>query len=887
MRARHVALAVGAATGLLILATCLLAARIVTRGDRLILANTQDTVRNAAEVAQSLVNRHLLQVEGQLSSLGELLDQGFISVAEPERTTRALREMTAHAFTYRNLMLADLDGQVWASALEGRRGRGLPIPPGAEPSLSVDLARIFGPSVHNPGRENTLLMARRLDPGGRGHELIAAAEIATSQLGSALAPLIHPAGLRIRLEGAGGTILVGGPGQEYLEASTLGDTGLGANQEVVRRPDRQGNGQVFATSRGTAYPGLRAVVAIAERDAFGAWWQVRRRVMIGAGLACFLIAAAGGALLLAIRARLRAADERAMAGARLAQAVEGLPHGFALWDSEDRLVICNTGYQELFGALPAGLGYEAFARQVAVRGLFVEPDAFPMSLEAEALREGYVERELTDGRWLRIAQRRMDSGATVVVLTDVTALRRAQEMADRATEAKSRLLSHVSHEMRTPLASLLRLSELLRSDTRLSQAQLHQASLVGASARHLLALANEVLDLAAMEARSLSLNLAPASPREVFEEALAMMQPLAEAKAVLLSFRGEGLPESMCTDATRLRQMVLNLVGNAVKFTPPGSLVRLDAAALVNPARLRFEVVDQGPGVPEHERCRLFQDFTRLGAMETEGTGLGLSITARLTELMGGTIGCDDSRSGSGACFWVELPLRIAAAVPSPEPSLETERRLRLLAVDDVASNLSVLRAMLASTGIELSTVMEGQAALEAVIRAAQERRPFDVVLMDVVMPGMDGMETTRRLRALPGGVGAMPVIGVTAGALPQDVEACRNAGMAAHLAKPVQRIPLLRAIAAVIEYAPQRTHLMELGHRAAELEACLPDGTMIDAMEAILRAIEPAERPELAKLALSALSALKAGRADAPSLVAEFLEELRRSFPGLESRAA
>ncbi|MDB5376557.1 MAG: hypothetical protein JWR00_1003, partial [Rubritepida sp.] len=443
--------------------------------------------------------------------------------------------------------------------------------------------------------------------------------------------------------------------------------------------------------------------------------------------------------------------------------------------------------------------------------------------------------------------------------------------------------------------------------------------LVGATARHLLALANEVLDLAAMEARSLTLSVAPTPATAIFEDALAMVQPLAEGKEVRLSFMAEGLPARIEADATRLRQMVLNLLANAVKFTPHGSTVRLDATVHSSPALLRFEIVDQGAGVPESERDRLFTDFTRLAPSETEGTGLGLSITARLAALMGGRIGCTDARGGAGACFWVELPLILAAEengaaeerageepagaeTPgfAPLDPIGPERRLRLLAVDDVAANLSVLRALLATTGFELETVTEGAAALEVVAVAAREGRPFDVVLMDVMMPGMDGIEVTRRLRAMPGAAGRVPVVAITASAFPEDVAACRAAGMVAHLSKPVERAQLLRVLAGLVSPAPAEgavpddlgafrpLFLAELRKRLDQLEAAGPEKrALLEAVHAIAGTVGHLGEPELVAAARGVLKALRDEDPGVPELVRELLAELRRAFPRFAVEAA
>ncbi|WP_165585306.1 ATP-binding protein [Roseococcus sp. SYP-B2431] len=911
------------ATAAVLLALGVLVARLLWRGELMSVTAAEGVVTRAADVAQSLLNRHLLQVEGQITSLGELMGQDFLDVGDADRTSRALREMTAHSFTYRNLLLADTGGMVWASAVETRRGRPLAIPAAQlQAELKPDAASILGPVPHPQTGELMLVMVRRIPSGAGRPDVLAAAEIPTALITSALAPMVNPSALRIRLERADGLVLAAGPGQEELEGRRLPAPArmLAREASVVRSPNRQGGGDVFATARAIFYPGLFAVAVLPEQVALAEWFHIRQRVLGGGALIAALVLAFSAALLIALSARQRAAWEREAASRRLVDAVESLPDGFVLWDAEDRLVVCNSRYRALMGVeeglLVPGYRYEELVRGWLARGLYRVRQPAPLevqvatALESHRTADGYFERELADGRWLRVAKQRVAEGGTVVILCEITAARQtmaalaeARDTADRATAAKSRLLAHVSHELRTPLSSLLRLAERLGGETSLPVAQRRQAVLVGATARHLLALANEVLDIAAMEAHSLTLNLAPAPPAAIFEDALAMVQPLAEAKEVRLSFKAEGLPARIKADATRLRQMVLNLLANAVKFTPPGSTVRLDATVHSSPALLRFEVADQGPGVPESERDRLFTDFTRLAPSEAEGTGLGLSITARLAALMGGRIGCADARGGTGACFWVELPLVLAGedrAEREPEAApFDAGRPLRLLAVDDVPANLSVLRALLATTGFELETVTEGVAALEAAAVAAREGRPFDVVLMDVMMPGLDGIETTRRLRAMPGPAGRVPVVALTASAFPEDVAACRAAGMVAHLSKPVERGQLLRVLASLVSGRPaggkpagdaaseelgalRPLFLAELRKRLDQLEAAgTQKGALLEALHAIAGTVGHLGEPELVARARGVLKALQDEEPGAPEMARMLLAELRRAVRG------
>lgn len=901
------------ATFVILMSLAISTARSISRGEALALAAAETAVMRAVNVAQSLLDRHLLQVDGQVASLSDWLDRGFISAGDPIRASLALEQLTAQSYTHRNLMLANAQGEVWASAVTARIGHSLPLPRDV-----LERAGHYGPSVlHGPLRNpetglNMLLLLRRVAQDSAGRPILAAAEIPNVLFTAVLAPMASPLELQVRLENRDGLVLAAGPGQTWLVGQVLapGATERSADGMVRRHASRQGSdgGEVFSAARPILLPGLLAVVSLPEGAALAGWPALRLSILAGSAIAGLLLIALAAALFFAAWNARRAAEERAEADARLRAAIESLPDGFVLWDAEDRLAICNSRYKDCYaplgGMLVPGLPFADLARACLRHDLLADTGEDPEVLLAALLDKhrdppAHHEREMRDGRWLRIAQRRLAGGGLVVVLTDITELKHAaaelaaaRDTADQATKAKSNLLAHVSHELRTPLTSLLRLAEALQRDTGLGSTQRHQAGMVGATGRHLLALANEVLDLAAMEAQSLTLNPGVAETQAIFRDAIAMVRPLAEAKRVALSFTATGLPSHLEVDGARLRQMVLNLLSNAVKFTPEGSEVRLDIRAEGD--ALQVDVTDQGAGVPEAERDLLFRDFTRLASSLPEGAGLGLSITARLAALMGGRIGYADAEPGPGARFWISLPVHAAAAPEAESPPVETDppqRRQRVLAVDDAPANLSVLRAMLASQDLELETVTEGAAALEAVEVAAREGRPFDVVLMDVMMPGMDGKETTRRIRALPGTMGGMPIIAVTASAFPEELAEARAAGMDDHVIKPVDRALLLRALAIATstpaDAAPDPMEslrpmlLAELDLRLTQLDLALRDGTSpMPIIHALAGTVGHLGAPQQVARTRRVLQALRDADPAGLRLARALLEELRHSFP-------
>ena len=373
----------------------------------------------------------------------------------------------------------------------------------------------------------------------------------------------------------------------------------------------------------------------------------------------------------------------------------------------------------------------------------------------------------------------------------------ARDAAEAASAAKTRFVRMLSHELRTPLNGIFGHAQILGADPQLTPDQRRCAEQITASGEHLMAMIRELLDLAAIEAGKVTLHPAPLSLARLAEEAAALIRPDAAAKGLALGV--ELSPQAagwVSADPVRLRQVLLNLLGNAVKFTARGEVVlRLRPGA---GGRTRIEVSDTGPGMTEADRASLFQEFVRLaGAERAEGSGLGLAITARLVRLMGGAIGCE-SQLGQGSLFWAELPLPAAepdagAEAAAPAMPLPHGTPLRLLLADDVLVNREVARALLTAAGHEVELVADGAQALEAALA-----RDWDAVLLDVHMPVMDGLTAARRIRAAGGARGGVPILAVTASANQAEIEECFAAGMDAHVEKPLRAWELHNALAGI-----------------------------------------------------------------------------------------
>ncbi len=370
---------------------------------------------------------------------------------------------------------------------------------------------------------------------------------------------------------------------------------------------------------------------------------------------------------------------------------------------------------------------------------------------------------------------------------------KARDRAEQANQAKSRFLTGITHELRTPLHGILGYAELLSLEGGLNPTQAERVAAMIAAGEHLLGMINAVLDVSQIEADRVELHPVEIELLDFARACLDVVRPAAAAKSIALVL-SVAAPGRLFADPTRLRQVLINLLGNAIKFTPSGS-VELRLATAESGASVRLEVIDTGPAIPAADRDKLFQTFERLNAEAVgsiEGAGLGLALTARLAERMGGRVGYADN-PGGGSVFWVELsaistvPVAVQAAVVSPRIA---RPGLRVLVVDDDALNRSIASGFLRFGGHEVVCLDNGATAVEAA-----EHEDFDVILMDVRMPGMNGLEATRRIRALPGARGKVPVIALTAQAFAEQIEICRQAGMNTHVSKPFRQEVLLAAV--------------------------------------------------------------------------------------------
>jgi PAS domain S-box-containing protein len=372
-----------------------------------------------------------------------------------------------------------------------------------------------------------------------------------------------------------------------------------------------------------------------------------------------------------------------------------------------------------------------------------------------------------------------------------------ERAAREAVEIKSRFLANMSHEIRTPLNGVLGALEILRREPLSAEAQalLDAAAGCGGMLTHLL---NDVLDFSRIEAGQLEIAPEPTDVGALIEGVTRMIHPQIDAKGLYLRTDLTAAPDRVLADPARLRQVLFNLIGNAVKFTEAGGVnVRATGLGEGQAHRLRIEVQDTGVGVAEAARADLFSRFHQADGSTTRrfgGAGLGLAITRQLARLMGGDVGFD-SPSGRGSIFWIEIAAPLAeAGRGAGEGGRNPLDGLRLLVVDDNPTNRVIAAKILESLGASVETANDGALGV-----AAAQVGGFDLIFMDIQMPVMDGLEATRRIRALPTPVGATPILAMTANVMSHQVEQYRIAGMQGVVAKPLSAAAIADEIARLL----------------------------------------------------------------------------------------
>jgi len=484
-------------------------------------------------------------------------------------------------------------------------------------------------------------------------------------------------------------------------------------------------------------------------------------------------------------------------------AIEALGEAFVLFDPDDRLVYCNDKYRQLYAPIKdeihVGAAYESIVRAATDWGIFKDSQNDKEKWVQDTLdlhRLPYSDRihEMRDGRWLRIIEGLTADNYHVGFRLDVTVLQNALMAADAAAHSKGQFLANMSHEIRTPLNAVLGLLQLLRY-TALTSEQGELVHKTHGAARSLLGILNDILDYSKVEAGKMELHPEPFAVEQLLQDLSVILSgALGEKKIELIYAIDPLIPPVLVGDALRLKQVLINLGGNAIKFTAVGqvrvglSLVRRDKERV----RIRFSVQDTGIGISPEQRQHIFSGFSQAEASTARrygGTGLGLAISQRLVVLMQGEITLDSTPgTGSVFAFEVDFPVATMARLPrpvpvggGPAPSGPRLSGLRLLLAEDNALNQEVALAMLEREGARVLLAGNGQQAVDLL---AAQPQGFDLVLMDMQMPVLDGLQATQQIRQRLQ-LRDLPIVAMTANAMAADRELCTAAGMDAHVGKP------------------------------------------------------------------------------------------------------
>lgn len=382
----------------------------------------------------------------------------------------------------------------------------------------------------------------------------------------------------------------------------------------------------------------------------------------------------------------------------------------------------------------------------------------------------------------------------------------ARATAEEAAGAKGDFLASMSHEIRTPLNSIIGFTDLLLEDESLDERQRRQIGVVHKSGNALLAVVDDVLDFSKIEAGKVDIHPQPFPIGDLLDRMASITRNFAEAKGLHLSVAQDpNLAKCYLGDEQRLQQVLLNLLNNAIKFTDSGKVALSVSVerSTVRADTILFSIEDTGEGVSDDKQHRLFHSFSQADgtiAKRHGGTGLGLAISKRLVEAMGGTIGVR-SKEGKGSTFWFKVKLAQAELPSAPHapaaPAVAT-RSARILLVEDVALNRELACAILRNDGHQIDTADDGEEAVKAARQGG-----YDLILMDIQMPKVDGIAATKMIRALPGPAGTVQIIAMTANVLPDQVEHFLAAGMDDHVGKPIKQAELKAAINRALRLAP------------------------------------------------------------------------------------